>query len=112
MTVERTTLIGTPVLRVEDRALLTVGGSYIGDLELPGAVHVTFVRATQAHAELLAVDVTRARAAPGVVAVFTGTDLADLAPAPPLMPLMNQAMRRPFLATGTVRFVGEAVAAI
>jgi carbon-monoxide dehydrogenase large subunit len=105
-------LIGTPVRRVEDRPLLTRGGTFIADLALPGAAHVAFARATVAHARVITVDVDGARRAPGVIGVFTAADLVDLPPAPPLMPFMNQAMPRPFLAADTVRFVGEAVAAI
>jgi aerobic carbon-monoxide dehydrogenase large subunit len=105
-------LVGTAVRRVEDRALLTVGGTYIPDIDLPGAMHVTFVRATMAHARIRSVRTEAARAASGVVAVLTAHDLTDLPPAPPLMPMMNQAMCRPFLADDVVRFAGEAVAVI
>ncbi|HUP73956.1 MAG TPA: xanthine dehydrogenase family protein molybdopterin-binding subunit [Acidimicrobiales bacterium] len=105
-------LVGTSVPRVEDHALLTVGGTYIPDLDLPGAAHVTFVRATMAHARIRSLRIESARAAPGVVAVMIARDLTDLAPAPPLMPMMNQGMCRPFLADGVVRFAGEAVAVV
>jgi carbon-monoxide dehydrogenase large subunit len=112
MTETSGSILGTRVLRVEDPAFLTVGGSYIADLDLPGALHVTYVRSTVAHARILGVDVDDARKAPGVVAVFTAADLTDLPPAPPVMPFMNQAVTRPFLAIDTVRFVGEPIAAI
>lgn len=105
-------LVGTAVRRVEDHALLTVGGSYIPDLDVPGALHVMFVRATVAHARIRSLRTEAACAAPGVVAVMTARDLTDLPPAPPLMPLMNQSMCRPFLADDVVRFAGEAVAVI
>jgi carbon-monoxide dehydrogenase large subunit len=108
----RGSILGTKVLRVEDPAFLTVGGSYIADLHLPGAAHVTYVRSSAAHARLGAVDVNEARAAPGVIAVFTAADLATLPPAPPALPSMNAGFTRPFLADGVVRFVGEPVVAI
>ena len=105
-------VLGTRVTRVEDLAFLTVGGRYVGDVALPGAAHLTFVRSTIAHAMLLGVDVSAARDAPGVVAVFTAADLGDLPPAPPALPLANGGMVRPYLAADRVRFVGEPVALI
>ena len=112
MSETRGSILGTRVKRVEDPKFLTVGGSYIADLDLPGAAHITYVRSTVAHARIAMLDVESARSAPGVVAVFTAADLGDLAPAPPPMPFMNAIMTRPFLATDTVRFVGEPVAVI
>jgi carbon-monoxide dehydrogenase large subunit len=106
-----TSILGTRVLRVEDPKFLTAGGSYIADLDLPGAAHVTYVRSTMAHARITSIDADDARKSPGVVAVFTGADL-DLAPAPPAFPLVDAAFTRPFLAVDTVRFVGEPVAVI
>src|SRR5690606_34420409 len=87
------------------------GGSYIADLDLPGALHVTFVRSTAAHARIASIDVDDARQAPGVVAVFTAADI-DLPPAPPAFPLVDAAYTRPFLADDVTRFVGEPVAVI
>lgn len=107
-------IFGNRVLRVEDPALLTVGGTYVADLRVPeldGAAHVTYVRSTMAHARLASLDVDAARGAPGVLAVFTAADL-DLGPLPPPSPMLNAAMVRPLLADGVVRFVGEPVAAI
>jgi carbon-monoxide dehydrogenase large subunit len=107
-----TSILGTRVVRVEDPRLLTTGGSYVADLELPGAAHVTYVRSTAPHARLVAIDFDVARKSPGVIDIFVGEDLIDLPPAPPIMPAMPAAMARPFLASGTVRFVGEPVVAI
>ncbi len=103
-------LIGTRVERNEDPELLTVGGSYVDDLAPEGALHVTFVRSTMAHARIT-VDTSDATSADGVVGVFTAADLG-LEPFPPDMPLLNQSMLRTHLATDTVRFVGEPVAAV
>jgi aerobic carbon-monoxide dehydrogenase large subunit len=112
MTEAGTSILGTRVVRIEDPRLLTVGGSYVADLKVPDAAHLTFVRSPVAHARILEIDVSAAGAAPGVIAIFTAGDLTDLPPAPPIMPGMPAAMARPFLADGTVRFVGEPIVAI
>jgi carbon-monoxide dehydrogenase large subunit len=67
-----------------------------------------------AHAKINSIDTSAALEADGVVAVFTGQDLADdgIEPVKPMMPNMNQAMVQPLLATGAVRFVGEPVAVV
>jgi aerobic carbon-monoxide dehydrogenase large subunit len=106
-------ILGTRVARVEDPRFLTVGGTYVADLKDPlleGALYATYVRSTMAHATIT-VDADEARAMPGVVAVFTSSDL-DLGPMPPAMPMISDAMSRPLLASDRVRFVGEPVAAI
>jgi aerobic carbon-monoxide dehydrogenase large subunit len=106
-------ILGTRVLRTEDPAFLTTGAVYTDDVRLPGACHVFFVRSPVAHARISSIDVSAAREAPGVVAVFTGADLADLPPlAPPVPGTINGAMSQPLLATGVVRFVGEPVAVV
>lgn len=104
-------ILGHPVLRREDQRFLTGGGSYIANLGVPdcGAVH--YVRSHTAHARLVSVDVSRARAAPGVRLVVTGDEL-DLPPFPHINPAYPAAMARPLLARDVVRFVGEPVAAI
>jgi carbon-monoxide dehydrogenase large subunit len=110
-------ILGTRVLRTEDPGFLTTGAIYTEDVQderLAGAVHVHFVRSAVAHATISGIDVSAAMDAEGVVAVFTGKDLADdgVTPIKPMMPNMNQAMTQPLLATGTVRFVGEPVAVV
>jgi len=107
-------ILGNRVLRREDPKFLTVGGTYVDDLRderLNGAAYVTFVRSTIAHAKISSIDTSDAKAAPGVIAVLTAADI-DLPALPPSIPLLNQAMVRPFLATDTVRFVGEPVAIV
>jgi carbon-monoxide dehydrogenase large subunit len=109
-----TSILGNRVTRVEDPRFLTVGGTYCADLRDPlldGALHATFVRSTVAHGVLLGIDVDDALRMPGVAAVVTGADI-DLAPLGPPVPMLNQAMLRPLLATGRVRFVGEPVAVV
>jgi aerobic carbon-monoxide dehydrogenase large subunit len=106
-------ILGTRVVRTEDPVFLTRGATYTDDLtdeRLTGALHLTLVRSPVAHARIASIDVEEARTAPGVVAVFTGADV-DIAPAL-LFPAANDKMVRPFLATDTVRHVGEAVAAV
>jgi carbon-monoxide dehydrogenase large subunit len=109
-------ILGTRVLRTEDPRFLTTGGVYTADVadpSLAGACHVYFVRSPLAHARIVRVDSAAAQQAPGVVAVFTGADLADLPVAAPPMPgLINSGMGQPLLARDTVRFVGEPVAVV
>src|SRR4051812_6272284 len=107
-------ILGTRVLRIEDPKFLTTGGVYVDDLvdpRLDGAGYVTYVRSVVAHARVT-VDVAAAAAAPGVVAVVTAADLADVPPAPLPLPYIPPHMRRPWLADGVVRYVGEPVAAV
>lgn len=68
-------LIGRSVSRREDSGLLTGTTRFIADLRIDGMVEATLVRSTEAHARIIAIDATRAKAAPGVIAVLTGTDL-------------------------------------
>jgi aerobic carbon-monoxide dehydrogenase large subunit len=106
-------ILGTRVLRTEDPRFLTTGGVYTDDVELPGQCHVFFVRSPIAHARIRSVDVSAARAAPGVIAAFTGEDLADLALlAPPMPHMINGQMGQPLLARDVVRYVGEPVAVV
>jgi carbon-monoxide dehydrogenase large subunit len=104
-------ILGNRVLRREDPKLLTSGGTYVGDLDLPGVLSLTFVRSTIAHGRIERIDLAEAKAAPGVVGVYTHDDLG-LPPMPPGMAFLNAEMTRPLLASGVVRYVGEAVAAI
>ncbi len=88
-------ILGNRVLRREDPALLTGGGTYVDDVASPGAAHVVYVRSTIAHARIESIDTTEAAAAPGVLAVVTAADI-DL---PRLAPIgmVNQDMARPVL---------------
>jgi aerobic carbon-monoxide dehydrogenase large subunit len=107
-----TSILGNRVQRVEDARMLTSGGVYVDDLPLDNAAWLTYVRSTEAHARIAAIDVDEAKAAPGVLAVFTGDDLAELGLAPNLNPAFPDAMRRPYVAVGTVRYVGQPVVAV
>ncbi len=111
-------ILGTRVLRTEDPRFLTTGGVYTEDLTddlLTGACHVFFVRSPVAHARITGIETSAAAGAPGVLAVYTGQDLADagLPSIPPIAAgLVNPAMQRQLLAADRVRFVGDAVAAV
>jgi len=69
--------IGQPVTRFEDQRLLRGRGRYHEDVNLPGQAHMVVVRSLHAHATLGGIDAAPARAAPGVLAVFTAADLGD-----------------------------------
>jgi carbon-monoxide dehydrogenase large subunit len=107
VTVTRTVL-GHEVQRVEDPALLTGAAQFLADLRVDGLLHAVVVRSSVAHGVLRAVDTRDAASRPGVVAVVTADDL-DL-PAQGAAHL--GALARPLLATGRVRFVGEAIAVV
>ena len=70
--------IGQAVTRFEDRRLLQGGGRYLDDVNVPGQAHAVLVRSVHAHATLHRVDVKAALKLPGVLAVFTGADVAGL----------------------------------
>ena len=68
--------VGQSVTRFEDPRLLRGGGRFINDVNLPGQAHAVVIRSIHAHAKITAIDAAGARRAPGVVAVFTGADVA------------------------------------
>ncbi len=116
--------VGRSILRREDARLLRGKGQYIDDLELPGMLHVAFVRSTAAHARIKSVDLSRAVKATGVHFVMSGLELVRELP-----PVQDQQLplprkwrttvphkvfdpRQPLLAWDKVRHVGEAVAVV
>jgi carbon-monoxide dehydrogenase large subunit len=114
-TVETPTILGAPVKRVEDARLITGEGQYLDDLNLPGMAHVAILRSPHAHARIKSIDTTKASAAPGVVAVFTGKDFEQL----PALPCAWQAggvenfVNTPrALEIDRVTFTGAGVAAV
>jgi hypothetical protein len=116
-TIRGVSILGTRVLRTGDPAFLTRGAIYTEDVQderLAGACHATFVRSSLAHARITAIDARAALARDGVIAVYTGRDLAQagLGPVPPMMAGLNEGMLQPLLATDVVRFVGEPVAVV
>lgn len=68
--------IGKSLLRREDARFLTGAGQYTDDVTLPGQTHGYFLRSPHAHARIRSIVISRAKKAQGVVAVFTGDDLA------------------------------------
>lgn len=116
-----TPFIGTPLLRVEDRAFLTGSGQFTADLTAPGQLHATIVRAPHAHADILSIDTADAEAVAGVQAIYTAADLKAAGiiamPTSADVPLPGGDTVQPIvdapqypLADGRVRYVGEAVA--
>ncbi|TMJ53321.1 MAG: xanthine dehydrogenase family protein, partial [Alphaproteobacteria bacterium] len=107
-------VLGRSVPRLEDRPLLTGRGQFVGDIALPRQLHMRVVRSPYAHAALRAVDIAAALAAPGVVAVWTGADIADLPPIDFRDPAAEalRPYRQPLLARQRLRYVGEPVAAV
>ena len=110
-------LIGASVRRIEDYDLLTGGASFVDDIRLEGVVHAAFVRSAYAHARILSIDVSAAREAPGVIAVYTIGDLRDVLtqdripegfPKPPPRDEVGPYV----LAADEVCHVGEAVAVV
>ena len=112
--------IAQPVRRREDVRFLTGQGRFADDVGRDGQIHAAFVRSPVAHGTILNIDATSALAAHGVVAVFTGDDLAAagvghiVARWPKYQSAQIQSARplhtpRPGLAQGKVRHVGEAV---
>jgi len=111
---------GKEVQRVEDPALLAGTGQFTDDVAPAGQLHVVFARSPHAHARIVSIDVASAKAVPGVVAVFTGAELAKagVKPLPVVVPFKRpdgsdvvSAPRRA-LAHEKARFVGEAVAMV
>ncbi|MDB5590151.1 molybdopterin cofactor-binding domain-containing protein [Enterovirga sp.] len=105
------TWVGQSVPRVEDAALLTGRGRFIDDLATrPGTLEAAILRSPHGHAEIRAIDVEKARAARGVVAVLTGRDVQALTSS------MVVGVKAPLecwpIATDRVRYVGEPVAIV
>ena len=70
--------IGKSVKRVEDKRFITGHGNYTDDIVLPYQTYAAFTRSQYAHARILSVDITAAKAMPGVVAIYTGADLVNV----------------------------------
>ncbi len=107
---------GAPIRRNEDPVLLTGRGLFTDDVNLPGMVHVAFLRSDYAHARIRSIDVSQALKRPGVIAVYTAEDLGDywrpgplLVPPPPVEGIVFNERTQVPLAKDKVRFVGEPV---
>jgi carbon-monoxide dehydrogenase large subunit len=110
----RPKIVGARVKRTEDPRLLTGVGAYTDDRQVASALHVAFRRSDQSHARIRSIDCSDARNAPGVVAVFTAEDLADLVTPVLATSRMANYYATPILplARGKVRYVGEPVVGI
>ena len=112
--------IGAPVRRREDFRFLTGRGTYTDDINRPGQTHAWILRSPHAHAAIESIDTTKAKAAPGVVAVFTGADMAaDAIGGLPCGWLIHNRDGTPMvepphapLVTDRVRHVGDQVALV
>ena len=109
-------VIGTEVLRKEDPELITGQAKYIDDLVVPGMVWMHVVRSPLAHAKINGIDISRAKEMPGVIAAFSGADLADDWPGPLLMawPVTEDIHNPPHwpLTKDKARYQGDGVAVV
>ena len=105
--------VGERIKRTEDPRLIKGLAHYVDDIRLPDTLHVAFVRSVYAHARLGAIDTSAALEAPGVVAVYTGKDVAKIGPVPcaSALPGLKVPDYR-VLAQNKVCFVGQPVAAV
>ena len=110
----KATLVGARVLRTEDPRYLTGRGRYVADLTMAGTAHLAIARSPLAHALVRRIETSRAMGAPGVLAVWTGTDTTGRCPGIRAGYSIEgmKSTTQPILANGTVRYVGEAAAAV
>jgi aerobic carbon-monoxide dehydrogenase large subunit len=109
-------VIGTRMLRKEDPPLLTGESLFVADIQVAGALHIALVRSPVAHARIVSIDLEPAKAMPGVVTAFSGSDLREAwaAPMPCAWPVTTD-MKSPThlpLAVETVNYLGDAVAVV
>jgi carbon-monoxide dehydrogenase large subunit len=108
--------VGRAMRRKEDPALITGKGRYVDDIALPAMLWASFVRSPEAHAKIVSIDTSAAAQRPGIQAVFTGEDMADIAGplpmawAPPGVHVSNPPHWP--LARGEVNHVGDPVAVV
>lgn len=109
-------MIGTRIKRKEDPKLITGNGNFTDDIKLPGMLYAAFLRSAHAHARIKRIDVSQAVKHPGVVAIYTGGDLAGRMKSVPTswyVPGCNlKAKDRSPLAVDKVLYVGEGVAMV
>ena len=106
--------IGRSVARLEDPPLVTGRGCFAGDISFPHQLHMRIVRANIAHGKIRSVDTRAATVIPGVRAVWTAADIADVGPIDFREGRIEklEPFRQPVLATERVRYVGEPIAAV
>jgi aerobic carbon-monoxide dehydrogenase large subunit len=108
--------VGRELRRKEDPRLITGRARYVDDISLPGQLWAAFVRSPEAHAKIVSIDKSEAEARPGIHAVFTGEDMADLGGPLPMAWVppgveVNNPEHWP-LARDVVKHVGDPVAAV
>jgi carbon-monoxide dehydrogenase large subunit len=112
-----TDVLGAPIKRVEDPRFITGKGRYLDDVQLSGTTHLAILRSPYAHAKINSIDTSKAKAMPGVLAVFVGADI-PYNPLPMAWPaggsagLQNNVNTPRILATDDVKWTGEGVAAV
>ncbi|HLY13646.1 MAG TPA: xanthine dehydrogenase family protein molybdopterin-binding subunit [Candidatus Limnocylindrales bacterium] len=112
-----TDLVGSSVKRVEDPRFITGKGRYLDDIKLAGMTYMSILRSPYAHANIRSIDTSAARAMPGVVLVLTGADI-PYNPLPMAWPaggvagIQNNINTPRVLATDSVKWTGEGVAAV
>jgi carbon-monoxide dehydrogenase large subunit/6-hydroxypseudooxynicotine dehydrogenase subunit gamma len=108
------TFIGRSVPRLEDRPLVTGQGHFAADISFAHQLHMRVVRSAHAHGRIVAIDTAAARAAPGVVAVWTADDMTGIPPIDFRLTRIEglEPYRQPILTKDRVRYVGEPVAAV
>ena len=107
-------IVGTSVRRLEDPPLVTGRGAFAADVAFPHMLHMRLVRSAHAHGRIESIDSSAALALPGVAAVWTSADVAEI---PPIDFRLTRVeglapYRQPILARERVRYVGEPVAAV
>src|SRR5262249_2193064 len=108
------TFIGCSVPRLEDPPLVTGRGRFAADVAFPHMLHMRIVRSGHAHGRITSIDASAALALPGVTAVWTSADVADIPPIDFRLTRIEglSPYRQPILAKDPVRYVGEPVAAV
>ncbi|MEL7125236.1 MAG: molybdopterin cofactor-binding domain-containing protein, partial [Pseudomonadota bacterium] len=104
------TWIGQSMKRVEDPRILSGKGGYIDDIAVPGMAHAAMVSSPHAHARILSIDTSKAKALPGVIGVYTGEDMAQVVD--PCPSFASPPITQHPMSVGKVRHVGEVVAAV
>ena len=107
-------LVGSPVERIEDLRFLRGRGEYVGDLALDGMLHAAILRSAVAHGRIRAIDVSAARARPGVRAVITAAEIGTVPLIPQRLDVLPEFSRyqQPVIAQHKVRYVGEPLAMV
>ncbi|MCW3111019.1 MAG: xanthine dehydrogenase family protein molybdopterin-binding subunit, partial [Segetibacter sp.] len=111
-------MIGQSVKRVEDKRFITGRGRYTDDIILPGQTYASFVRSPYAHAKIISVHVDEAKAMPGVAAIYTGADVAEVngVPCGWLVNFKNgnpmKEPKHPLLVADKARYTGDPVAIV